>query len=371
MDRKASARWAVVVVASALFVSCAKQEPIRVGFVAGLSGRGADLGIGGRNGAMLAIEERNAAGGVNGRSIELIVRDDEHNPETARRVVSELIGEKLEVIIGPMTSSIAMTSVPLVNASPTILVAPTVTTKDLEAKDDNFLRIVAVTAAYADKSAHFQYEKRGSRTVAVVYDIGNKAYSESWWSDFRKSFEGLGGRVVKEVQFKSGNDVVFMEKTTELLSSKPDLVLVIANAVDAALISQQVRKLRPTQEIALSEWGSTERFAELAGTAAENIHVAQFIDQSDSSPRYQAFLKNYRERFRQEPGFAGATGYDAAQVVLEALSLQKPGQSVKDVILAKKVFAGVQEAIHIDRFGDADRTVVIAVIRNGKYHKVE
>ncbi|MBV5349999.1 ABC transporter substrate-binding protein, partial [bacterium] len=122
---------------------------------------------------------------------------------------------------------------------------------------------------------------------------------------------------------------------------------------DAALTAQQIRKLSSGQAIVTSEWASTERFIELAGAAAERVHVSQFIDRNNRSPRYLAFVNAYKERFGgQEPGFAGMAGYDTALVALEALEQRKPGQSLKDSIITCKTFEGAQQKITIDQFGD-------------------
>ena len=350
---------------------CSRNEPVRLGFVAGLTGRVADLGVAGRNGAMLAVEQRNAAGGINGRPVELLVRDDEQNPGTARRAVTELIGSNVDVIVGPMTSGMAMATLPLINASKTIMVSPTVTTTELSGKDDNFLRVISSTSDYAAKSARCQFERCGRRTVAVIHDQGNRSYTESWLNDFSATFEGLGGRMVKRVSFISGNDNAFPRAARELVAVKPDVVLIIANVIDAALICQQVRRLDGNMPIAMAEWASTERFTELAGAASEGIHVSQFVNRNDPSERYRSFVKAYKERFGQEPGFAGVTAYDAAQVSLEALARRQPGKSLKETILAMRTFQGVQQPITLDRFGDADRATFIAVIRSGNYLTLE
>jgi len=359
------------VAAVALLAACQKAEPVRIGFVGGLSGKVADLGVAGRNGAQLAVEQRMASGGINGRPVELVVRDDEQNPEKAKQVVAELIGQNIELIIGPMTSSIAMAVVPQINASRSILLSPTVTTTDLAGKDDNFLRIISSTRDYATKSARYQYEKLGTRTVAVIYDTGNKAYSESWLNDFRSAFEGFGGRLVLVKPFQSGKDTVFQPLVEELLAAKSDGVLIISNAVDSALICQLIRKQASGKRIAMSEWASTERFMELAGAASEGVTVSQFLDRNDTSPRYREFLAAYRARFKQEPGFAGVAGYDAALVALEVFSHRREGQNLKDVIIGKKTFQGLQQPLNIDRFGDADRRSFVTTIRNNTYVTVE
>lgn len=346
---------------------CQKNEPIRLGFLGGLSGRVADLGVAGRNGVQLAVEQCNAAGGIAGRQVALAVRDDEQNPETAKRVAGELIGQRIELIVGPMTSSMAMAVMPQINASQTILLSPTVTTVELNGQDDNFLRVISDTSNYASKSARYLYQKLGSRSVAAIFDNSNRSYSEGWLNDFRSAFEAQGGKIVLTKTFQSGRDTVFQPVARELLASQADTVLIISGAVDSALICQQIRKLEPHMRIAMSEWASTERFIELAGTAAEGVVVAQFMDRNDTSPRYRNFLTAYRARFSQDPGFAGMAGYDAALVALEAFAIRKEGEKLKQAILGKGSFQGVQQTLVFDTSGDADRNTFMAVILNGQY----
>ena len=74
---------------------CENTQPIKVGFVGGLTGRHSDLGITGRDGVIFAVEEINRAGGLNGRSVVLVIRDDKQDPEVARQVDKELIEENV------------------------------------------------------------------------------------------------------------------------------------------------------------------------------------------------------------------------------------------------------------------------------------
>ncbi|MDA8141903.1 MAG: ABC transporter substrate-binding protein [Desulfobacteraceae bacterium] len=352
-------------------LGCTKKEPIQIGFIAGLSGRVADLGVPGRNGAMLAVEQINVAGGIHGRPVTLLARDDQQNTETAQNAVAELLSQKVQVIIGPMTSNMAIAVLPVINTSPAILVSPTVATTDLSGKDDHFIRVIGVTTDYAQRNARYQVEKLGLLKTAVIYDRNNAAYSESWLRDFRKTLEGLGGTIVRMRPYRSSDETVFLEMVMDLLSSKPDNLLIIANAVDAALICQQVRKVAPKLPITMSEWASTERFIELAGKASENVYVSQFLNRDDTSERYLKFRTAYMRRFGQEPGFAGVAGYDAASVVLEAMARQRMDQSLKNTIIGIGEFHCLQQWIKIDRFGDAERKNYLSVIHNGQYHTLE
>ena len=126
-------------IAAPFFITtCAPDKPILLGFVGGLSGRVADLGISGRNGATLAVENINSTGGVNGRKVKLVVMDDKQDGEVAKQVVKELIDQGVAAIIGHMTSSMSMQTVPIVNEKKVIMMSPTTTTTYLSGKDDYF-----------------------------------------------------------------------------------------------------------------------------------------------------------------------------------------------------------------------------------------
>ncbi len=167
--------------------------------------------------------------------------------------------------------------------------------------------------------------------------------------------------------FPSDKNTVFLPLVAELLAAKPDSVLIISNSVDSALICQQLRKLAPKQRIAMSEWASTERFSELAGTAAEGVVVSHFLDRNDTSQRFKEFLAAYRGRFNQEPGFAGVAGYDAGMLALDAFTIRTKGRSIKETIIAKKSFSGLQSSMNIDQFGDSDRKSFVSVIKGNQY----
>lgn len=360
-------RLLILLVSASVLGGCAPPEPYRIGFLGGISGRYADLGIGGRNGAALAIEMRNAAGGINDRKIELVVEDDKQDPDVARQAVSRLIARKVDAIIGPMTSQIAIDCVPSINAARMVMVSPTVTTPALSKLDDHFLRVIAPTTDYARKNANYHFSRQGYRRIAAVYDLRNRAYSESWLADYHAAFVALGGTLISTESYVSGDETDFTRLAEHLLKEKPDAVLVIANSVDAAMLAQQLRKLDPAIHITAAEWAATERLTELGGKAVEGMAIAQFLDRDSRHPAYVAFRDAYIDRFEQEPGFAGITAFDATNVVLDALAGMKEGQTVKQAILGRGVFSGAQSEIRFDTTGDATRETFMTVIRNGTF----
>lgn len=365
-----AAYWVAGVALFAMVCACTPRETVHIGFIGGVSGRVADLGIGGRNGVALAVEWRNKSGGVAGRHIELISEDDEQDPSAARAAVARLIERKVVAIVGPMTSSMAVATVPLVNEAKVIMISPTVTAKALAGLDDFFFRVIDSTTEYARKSAEFHLSVQRSRRVAVAYDLRNQAYTESWLEDYTKTFVAGGGTVIQPVTFSSSDETRFSDVADTLLRQRPDGVLILANSVDTALLAQQIRKRDERVRINTSEWAATERLLELGGRAVEGIMIAQFIDRDSQQPAYLAFRQAYLERFGAEPGFAGLTGFDAANVVLDSLSVQAKGQTLKEAILSREEFSGAQSPIRIDANGDAERETYLTTIRNGAFSRL-
>ena len=121
----------IIIILGSGLTGCDNNKPIKVGFVGGLTGRLSDLGIAGRNGVIMAIEEINKAGGINKRPIELITKDDKQDPEVAVNVDKELIDEGVVAIIGHMTSAMSIAALPLINKKQILMISPTTSTNKL------------------------------------------------------------------------------------------------------------------------------------------------------------------------------------------------------------------------------------------------
>jgi branched-chain amino acid transport system substrate-binding protein len=365
-------QWILIIVLFCIFGSgCRNDSPVKVGFIAGTSGRVADLGISGRDAVQMAIEQYNKNGGINGRRIELIYKDDQQNSEIARRSVQELIDDGVVAIIGPMTSDMGMAISPLLDKYQIPAVSPTVSTQYLAGRDDFFFRVTSTTLVHAIKSAAYHVKATDIRRIAAVYDVSNRSFSENWLQTFKKFFIAHGGELVAEIALNSQQKKSFTEITHELLSHEADGVLIIANSMDSALLCQQIRKIDTAIPISLADWGASERLLELGGKSVEGVIVIQTFDRGHPGERYQAFRKAYFNRFKREPGFPGVYAYDAIQVVLTALEKQEKNRSLKETILSLGQFQGLQNYFSFDQFGDVTRSTSISVVRDQKFLVVE
>ena len=167
------------------FTACSQPKPVKIGYVAGLTGRVADQGIGGRNGAVLAVEELNAAGGIKGRPVELIVKDDASNLATVLQVDQQLIDAGVTAIVGHVISAAALVAVPLMNRTQTLMISPSVRTAQLTGREDYFFSLITPIAPAAEKQAEYAVNRMGIQRMITLYDLSNRQYGEDWTGAFK------------------------------------------------------------------------------------------------------------------------------------------------------------------------------------------
>jgi branched-chain amino acid transport system substrate-binding protein len=288
------------------------KDPIHIGFVAGLSGKFADLGVDCRRGVEIATSRFNRVGGVRGRPIKIIPLDDGQDENMAQEAVKTLLARNVPVIIGHTTSSMSMTTLPLVNASTTLMVSPTTSTPLLKDIDDNFLRSCAISTAAATMMAKYLREIKGVRSVGVIYDLGNKAYTEMWYENFTNTFLESGGQLVEPLTFTSKADIQMLPLVKQMQQKPIEALVFLANSVDAAMLCQQVRKSNWQITLALSEWAATEQLINLGGKAVEGAVVSQFFNRKSTKPAYLEFKHEFENTYKSEPGFGALHAYNAA-----------------------------------------------------------
>ena len=192
----------------------------------------------------------------------------------------------------------------MINSEKIVLISPTASTDDLTGIDDYFFRTRLPTRSETDHISEYLTAKIELKRVAVVYDISNKAFSEQVLTNFRESYERLGGKIVGVVTFTSGVPESFFIMVKQLLSNTPDCIFVITGALDAALICQQVRKINTDITVVSSSWAMTPDLIMNGGPAVEGIIFSQPRNIEKQSEAYKRFEKAYISRFGKKPSFA-------------------------------------------------------------------
>jgi branched-chain amino acid transport system substrate-binding protein len=362
----------VVLFCSALMlIGCAEEQPVKIGFVGGLTGRVAGLGVAGRDGALMAVDEQNQRGGVAGRPLTLVIKDDKQDPETARRVVGELIDEDVVAIVGHMTSSMSVQTQALINEAGVVMLSPTTKTDLLSGQDDHFLRVTPQLSVNAAKLAEYVVKQRGLKHFAVVYDKNNSAFTETWLTTFSHNLQTYSAEVVVAIPFAANNDLSFLEISRKMLENNPDGLLILANAMDSALVAQQIRKLGSDLPLFTSEWSFTSDVINFGGSAVEGTTSFHTFDAKSEDPHYLAFAQVFQQRYGYPPSFATVLAYDATSFLIAGLDKNPRKEGLKKQLLSIEKFHGLQSDFHLNRHGDVERSLFLTVIREGRFTVIE
>ncbi len=359
-------RKAAVALAILPLAACQKEPgPVRIGFLGGLSGSVAELGVNGRNGALLAVETLNAQGG---RLHELLVEDDQQDPDRARAAIASLAERQASFVVGPMTSSVAIAVVPEAERRRLVLISPTATTDDLTGKADIFFRVAADAGTGARQLGELMVQ-RGVRSVGILMDLRNRSYSASFGRAFANRIKSLGGTVTAELGYEGKGPHDFGELTRSLLAGHPGAALLVAGVGDSALMAQQLRRADPAIGLAISPWAANAQFLQLGGRAVEGCVALQALDLDDTSQAFAAFRKRFRERFGDAPGTPAVQAYEALTVGATALAQAAAAGKTLQQVLSEpgRRWPGLQSDVVLDAYGDTDRPLHMTEVRNAAF----
>jgi branched-chain amino acid transport system substrate-binding protein len=368
---RASMRRLALFALAALLAACSGETPILIGFAGPLTGKYSDLGVQGRNGARLAVEDINARGGVAGRPLKLLAEDDSMDNQGPAAADRKLMDAGVAAVVGHMTSAQTMAALDQAKKQGLVLVSPTTSTPKLSGENDVFFRVISASSEGARALARHAYTDMGLSRVAIAVDTDNAAYAEPYRKAFIETFRKLGGEGAKTVDFSSrtlgeGSDVA-----QRLLDANPDSVLLLASAHDAARLSRLVRNRRKHTPVLIAGWAVTREFVQLGGQAAENVTTSMGYAEDLDNPAARVFRKRFRERFGHTPSFAASYAYEAVLVLAQAL--KKTGGSrdgLREALQNLNGVEGILGDISLDRYGDVQRPFYILTVRNGNLKTV-
>ncbi len=353
----------LAVIGLAALCGCQPEPPIKVGFIGGLSGRVSELTVDARNGTQLAIETLNSRPGAR---YELRSHDDGLSADKAAAVIDAVADEGDAFAIGPIISTVAKGMAPEASRHHLVLISPTANSDELSGIDDWFFRVIPPAGPGADQMAEAAIA-RGLKSAAVMAEWRNRIYSESFTKRFDARFQALGGSPPQVVRYETDRNPDYAGIATRLLASHPRMVLLVCSAVDAAIVSQQLRRLDPAVQIVMSSWSANAQLLQLGGRAVEGAIVMQVLDLDSQEPAYIDFRKRFIDRFGSTPSQAAVLSYDATMLGAEGLRRRTGSQSLRDVLRAPGSWPGLQQPLVLDRFGDSVGRFHLSEVHGGRF----
>lgn len=368
MAKRFALTLTLAVAAFVVLLACGTgSAPIRIGFSGQFTGPLSDLGVQGRNGAQLAVEEINAAGGVNGHPLELVAEDDQDTPEGAKQADAQLLDKGVVAIIGHMTSSQTLAVMPDMQAWNAVLVSPTTATPLLEGKPDNFFRLISANTQWAMDLA--QYAKsEGLGRAFLVGDTDNVGYTDTFLNTFEKRYRAEGGELAGKRLFSSKRGVRWGEVAAEIRAAKPTVLIACTSARDLAGLAQALRPTERGLRVLGPAWPSTRDLVDTGGKDVEGFEFVSNYAEDNPHPSFTAFRERYRKRFGWTPNFAAAFAYESVSLLAHALGKTGGERTGLETALTDGArHEGIIGPFSLDANGDIRRPIFIIQVQRGGF----
>ncbi len=298
-------------------------DTIKIGLVASLTGDQKPWGDDSQAGVQMVVDEINAAGGVNGKKVELLVQDSASTPAGAKTAAEKLLSSGVVEILGEVSSgnTIQIANSAFEKGVPVVDIGGTKT--DLTDIGSNIFRVCYSDAFQGPVMATFAYEELGLRNVALMTD--NKApYSQGLSAAFKAQFEKLGGKIADEEKYDTGQ-TQFGGQLNEMKTKNPDGIFMSGYFPEVGPIAQQARQAGIKAKFMGGDGWDSPTLLNSGGDAIIGGFLCNHYNNKENRPEVKAFLAKWTKAHGgKEPGTTmAALGYDAAAVGLEAIKTAK------------------------------------------------
>jgi branched-chain amino acid transport system substrate-binding protein len=350
--------------------------PIPVGEYASMTGDTATFGQSSHKGIAMAIAEINAAGGVNGRQLELKSEDDQSQAAEAATAVQKLIDrDKVVAVLGEVASGNSMAAAPICQSKQIPMISPASTnpkvTQDPPQPRDFIFRVCFIDPFQGTVMAKFAANQLKLKRIAV-FKAQDAPYSTGLAQNFVTAFTGLGGEIVANESYAS-TDQDYKAQLTSIKGKNPDGIFIPGYYNQVGTIGRQARELGIKIPLLGGDgWDSPSLF-DAAGGALEGCYFSNHYSPEEKRPAVQEFIEKFKAKNSGEvPDAMAALGYDTARILGDAMKRAKSvsGPDLRDAIAATKDFPGVTGAITINPEHNAVKPAVVLQIRGKAYHYV-
>ena len=370
------ASFAIVAMMAFALVSCGGggdgDDVIRIGWLGPLTGAMAVWGTSESSSIQMFVDQLNEEGGLLGMQVELVTYDTRGDAAEAVNVTRRLISQDGVVgIVGPNTSGQAIPMGAVLEEGQVPGIATVATNPLVTVAEDGTLRPFSFRVCFVDAyqgsvAASFAFNVLDFSTAAVLYDVGSD-YSLGITEVFEHHFTGLGGEIVALEAFNPG-DVDFRPQLTTIMAAAPDVIFMPFGFNEVALATEQARQLGITSTFLGTDTWPSMALLELAGEFIEGAYFVSHLDIHD--PRVADLRNRYLERFDREPEINAFLGWDAVNMLVQAI--ERAGGldtvAIRDEILNTD-FVGYTGRIMISSVdhNPVDKEAAIIKIENGTF----
>jgi branched-chain amino acid transport system substrate-binding protein len=356
----------------AFVCGCLAADPVRLGFFMSMTGRDASFGEASLEGARLAVDRLNAAGGVLGRPIELVVEDDRSLAGEAATAVKKLISrDKVVALIGECSSARTLEAAPVAQAAGIPLVSPASTNPRVTEVGNEIFRVCFTDPFQGKVMATFARRRLGLRRAALLVDA-TAPYSVGLADVFSASFAEQGGEIVATQKY-AGQETDFRAQLTAVKAANPDALFVPGYYVAAGLVARQARELGLNVTLLGGDGFEAPQLLEIGGGALEGTYYSTHFAVESTGESSRAFVSAFHGRYGANPNGLSALSYDAVGILADALARAGSTDRIalRNALVATRNYPGVTGRTTLNARRDADKEAAIISVRGGKLVFVE
>ena len=298
----------------------AEGETIKIGFLGGLTGGHSHYGIETLKGMKMAVEDINAAGGVNGKMLEIVEGDHGSNSSEAANVTQKLITQGVSAIVGDPTTGITKSAAQICQPAEVILLSAGAVGPGIVEIGDYIYRDTLLDAVAAPAVTKYLAEDLGWKKVALVTTTG-LSYSEGLTDIFKPALADNGIEIVAEQSIME-KDTNFSAQVTQLTQKEFDGVVFTGYYTEGALFMKEMRKQGLNQVLVGGDGLLGKELYELGGDAVQGsmVYAGFAVDSENASGKTAEFIEKYKAANNGAlPDMFPAQGYDAVMLLADAM----------------------------------------------------
>jgi branched-chain amino acid transport system substrate-binding protein len=356
-----------IAAAAALLAAPALAGPIKIGFNVPLTGFAAADGNSALKGAELAVEQVNAAGGIDGDPLELVVYDDQASPKEAAPLAVKMITQD-EVVAGISGSYSGSTraAATIFQENATPYIAAYAVHPDITRAGDYVFRTSFMGEVQGRAGAKLIGEMMGARRVVLI--TLNNDFGTSLAAGFKEKAAEFKVEIVGEYEY-SIKDREFGPIVSSVKADNPDVIYATGYFFTAGPLVRQLRAAGVTAPVIGQEGYDSQKFIEIAGPDAEGVIITTSLDRDSADPAAQSFIEGFAAKAGYPADMVGASAHTAVLVMAEAL--KKGGATdkaaLRDAIAATSLAASTGH-ISFNALGEVRKDVQVQIVKDGNWH---
>ncbi|MBY0413404.1 MAG: ABC transporter substrate-binding protein [Bdellovibrionales bacterium] len=339
--------------------SSAMAADIKIGVVSPMTGATATFGQENVNGIKLAYEKLKKGPG---KKFDLIIEDDKSEAIESTNATRKLLSvDKVSMMIGAPTSSLALASAPIVQEAKIPFITPTATNAKVTMVGDYITRACFTDDFQGVVMAKFAVETLKKKSGLVLIE-NTSDYSKGLAKSFADNFTKLGGKMASTEELTyAAKDTDFQSLLRKVKRANPDFVFVPGYYVEVGLLLKQARALGINIPFLGGDGWDSPKLFEIAGEAVKGSYISNHFAPDDKSPVVQNFVKEYEKAYGSKPGSFAALGYDSLGILADAMKRAKSNKpaDIRAALVATKGYQGITGAITFDKDRNPTKSAVV------------